>query len=158
VDGSKFDRVLLRLCGEGTVLEGQPVGLAAASNGVARLHTVWQGDDLVAGWTTHPVSERRGPSARIFTNPKRTAGAVRTLQQIARLRSLRQLDERATVGAAYYGHRPIPSSRCSRPRSKPTTTWSSIMTTGTAIRPVRAINSPRAAASSATFFATNFIP
>src|SRR5215831_19078410 len=74
---------LLRFCRERTVFEGQPVSLAAASNGVARLHIVWQGDDLIAGRTAHPVNERRGPSARVFTNTEYVAGAVRALQQVA---------------------------------------------------------------------------
>jgi hypothetical protein len=47
----------------------------------------------------------------------------------------------------------IPKSRVRRPRSKPTITSSSTMTTGTAIRPVRATSSSRAVGSSATFFA-----
>src|SRR5262249_54144909 len=100
-----------------TVLEGQPVRLAAASNGVAGLHIVWQGDDLIAGGTTHAVSERRGPSARLFANPESVAGAVRALQQIARPRAVRQLYERATVRAGYRRHQRIPRSRCNRPRS-----------------------------------------
>jgi len=73
-------------------------------------------------------------------------------------RSLGQLDERATVRAADYPHQRIPKSRCNRPRSKPTTTSSSTVMTGTAIRPVRAINSARAVASSATFLAVKSRP
>jgi hypothetical protein len=45
-----------------------------------------------------------------------------------------------------------------RPRSKPTTTSSSTVITGTAIRPVLATSSSRAPASSATFFAANGMP
>jgi hypothetical protein len=52
----------------------------------------------------------------------------------------------------------IPSSRFSRPRSKPTMTSSPTTTTGTAMRPVLAMSSSRAAASSATFFAANGTP
>ncbi len=52
----------------------------------------------------------------------------------------------------------MPRSRCNRPLSKPTTTSSSTVMTGTAIRPVRAINSSRPAGSSATFFAANSTP
>src|SRR5262249_55481299 len=146
---------LLLFSRERTALEGQLVSLAAASNGVAGPHVVWQSDDLIAGRTAHPVSERRGPSARVFTNPERVPGA---LQQVARLCAFRQLYERATVRAWYRRHQRIPRSRCNRPRSKPTTTSSSIVITGTAIRPVRAINSSRAAASSATFFARKLTP
>src|SRR5689334_23115727 len=67
---------LLHFCRERTVLEGQPVSLAAASNRVAPLYIIWQGDEVIAGWTTHPVSERRGPSARVFTDPERVPGAM----------------------------------------------------------------------------------
>src|SRR5215470_8689270 len=108
---------LLRFGRERTVLEGQPVRLAAASNGVAGLHIVGQGDDLIAGGTTHSVSERRGPSVRVFAYPERVPGAVRALQQVARLRTLRQLYQGATVRAEYRGHQRIPNSRCNRPRS-----------------------------------------
>src|SRR5262245_27423653 len=108
---------LLRLRRERTVLEGQPVRLATASNGVARLCIIWQGDDLIAGRTTHPVSERGGPSAHVFTNPERVAGAVRALQQVARLGTVRQLYEGATVRAGYRRHQRTPRSRCNRPRS-----------------------------------------
>src|SRR5262245_57002460 len=121
---------LLHFGCERTVLEGQPVGLAAASNGVAGLHIVWQGDDLIAGWTTHSVSERRGPSACVFTDPERVPGAVRALQQIARPRAFRRLYTRAAVGAAYGRHRRIPRRRCNRRRSKPTPTASSMVITG----------------------------
>ena len=40
-------------------LERQPVGLAAASNVVTRLHIVRQCDDFLASWTTH-VGSRAG--------------------------------------------------------------------------------------------------
>lgn len=83
---------------------------------------------------------------------------VPTLQQVAHLRLLRQLDECATVRTADYALHRITKSRCSRPRSKPTTTSSSTVITGTAIRPVRAINSSRAAGSSPTFFASKSKP
>src|SRR5262245_36507059 len=48
---------LLRFGRKRTVLEGQPVRLAAASNGVAGLHIVGQGNDLIAGGTTRAVRE-----------------------------------------------------------------------------------------------------
>jgi hypothetical protein len=49
-------------------------------------------------------------------------------------------------------------SRWSRPLSNPTTKSSSTVITGTAMRPVLAMSSSRALASSATFFAVNEIP
>jgi len=52
----------------------------------------------------------------------------------------------------------MPKSRCNRPRSNPTTTSPSTVMTGTAIHPVRAINSSRAAGSSATFLAVKSMP
>jgi len=104
------------------------------------------------------MSERRGPSPGILTNAQGVTRAVRTLQQVARSGSFWEFDERATVRAADSAHQRIPKSRCNRPRSKPTTTsWSTVMT-GTAIRPVRAINSSRAAVSSATFLAVKSMP
>jgi hypothetical protein len=104
------------------------------------------------------MSERRGPSPGILTNAQGVTGAVRTLHQVARSSLFGQLDERATVRAADYTHQRIPKSRRNRPRSKPTTTSSSTVMTGTAIRPVRAINSSRAAVSCATFLAVKPMP
>ena len=117
VSAASLMMFLLHFCRERTIFEGQPIGLAAASNGVAGLHIIGQGDDLIAGGTAHSVSERRGPSARAFTNPERVPGAVRALQQVARPGTLRHLYERATVRAGYRRHQRIPKSRCNRPRS-----------------------------------------
>ena len=79
----KSHDVLLRfLCGECIVLQREPVGLAAASNGVARLHVVRQCDDLIASGATHPVGERRGPVAPFLTKAEGVPGAVWALQEV----------------------------------------------------------------------------
>jgi hypothetical protein len=132
--------------------------LAAAVDQVSRLDTFRQREQIVTGWTAHAVGKGRDPVAPCFSEPQRVARAIRALHQVARLDVWRQVDYLATIGAADSRHRQIPRSRWSRPRSKPTITSSSTVITGTAIRPVRAISSSRAAASSATFFAVNSIP
>ena len=150
---------LLRLfCGVRPVLERQTEYAIAASNRISRLHVVGECQYLIALGAAHPVGERRGPATGVFVNAEGVSRAVRTLHQVARPRSSGQLDERATVRAADDAHQRIPKSRCSRPRSKPTTTSSSTVMIGTAVRPVCAINSSRAAVSSATFFAVNSMP
>jgi len=86
------------------------------------------------------------------------ASAVRALHQISRPHSMSELDDGTAVRALDDGHDQIPRSRCKRPRSKPTITASPTVMTGTAIRPVFAINSSRALASSPTFLAVKAIP
>lgn len=149
---------LCSLSGEGPVLERQPIRLAAASNGVARPDVVRQGDALIARRATDPEGERHGPDARLLTNTESVPRAARALQQVTRSSSLGQVDERLAVGALDGDHHRMPRSRCNRPRSNPTTTSSSTVITGTAIRPVRTINFSRAPGSSATFLPVNSMP
>jgi hypothetical protein len=104
------------------------------------------------------VGQRRDPAAPFGPHPEGVARSVRAVDQVARLDVWRQVDHPATVRAANCRHRHTPRSRCRRPRSKPTITSSPTMMTGTAIRPVRAISSSRAAGSSATFLAVKGIP
>src|SRR5262249_46616240 len=144
--------------GERAVLERQPVDPAAASKGVSRLHAFRECPDLVALGATGPVGERRGPATVILANAQRLPRAIRALHQVARPRSRRQIDKRATIRTLDGQRHRIPKSRCSRPRSNPTTISSSIVMTGTASRPVRPINSMRASVSSATFLAVNSTP
>jgi hypothetical protein len=86
------------------------------------------------------------------------AGAVRALHEVARPDVVPQLDERPAVRASDGRHGQSPSSRCKRPRSKPTITSSPTVMTGTAMRPVFAISASRASASSATFLAVKSMP
>ena len=154
-----FHDVLLPFfCGVRPILEGQTVRSTAASKRIPRLHVVGEDHHVIALGATHPVGERRRPPTGVFVNAQGVSRAVRTLHQVARPGSFGQLDERATVRAADDAHQRIPKSRCSRPRSKPTTTSSSTVMTGTAMRPVRAINSSRAVESSATFLAVKSRP
>jgi hypothetical protein len=146
------------LCGVRPVLERQTVRATAASNRISRLHLVGEGHHVIALGATHPVRERRGPATGVLVNAQGVPRAVRTLHQVARPRMFGQLDERGTLRAADDAHQRSPKSCCSRPRSKPTITSSSTVMTGTAMRPVRAINSSRAAVSSATFLAVKSRP
>src|SRR5438128_958038 len=150
--------LLAGFCGVRPILERQTVRATAASNRVTGLHVVGKCDDLIALGATDPVGKRRGPATGGLLNSQGVPRAVRTLHQVARPCSLGQLHEGTTVGAADYVHHRIPKSHCNRPRSKPTTTSSSTVMTGTASRPVRAINSSRAAVSSATFLAVKSSP
>jgi hypothetical protein len=150
---------LLRfLSGERSVLERESVRPTAARNQVSRLGALRKGHDLIAVWTTHPVSQRGGPAPALFPNPKGMTRAVRTVEQVSRPDDRGHGDHGAAVRALNCRHRHTRRSRCRRPRSKPTITSSSTVITGTASRPVLAINSSRAVVSSATFFAVKMIP
>src|SRR5438552_2029213 len=102
-------------CGVRPILERQTVRATAASNRVTGLHVVGKCDDLIARGATDPVGERRGPATGGFLNSQGVPRAVRTLHQVARPRSLGQLNEGTTVGAADYVHHRIPKSHCNRP-------------------------------------------
>jgi hypothetical protein len=145
-------------CGVRPVLERQMVRATAASNRVSWPHVVGECDDLIALGATGPMGEPRGPATGVFMNAQGVPRAARTLHQVPRPCPFGQLNACATVRAADYAHQRIPKSRCNRPRSKPTTTSSFTVMTGTARRPVRAINSSRAAVSSATFLAVKSKP
>ena len=151
--------LLLRfLSGERSVLERESVRPTAARNQVSRLGALRKGHDFVAAWTTHSVSQGGGPAPALFPNPKSMARTGRTVEQVSRLDARGHADQCAAVRALNCRRGHIPRSRCKRPRSKPTTTSSSTVITGTVIRPVLAINSSRAVVSSATFFSVKVIP
>src|SRR5262249_39673273 len=153
----KPHRVLLRFfCGERPVLERQPVHPTAALNGVSGLHAVRECHDLLTLGATHAVGEGRGPLTALFSDAQSRPPAVGALQYISRPCSRGHPDGSVTIRATDDRHQRIPKSRCNRPRSKPTTTSSPTVMTGTAsCRPVRAINSSRASVSLATFLAVN---
>ena len=146
------------LCRECAVLEGEPVATPAAVNRIACLHVVGKRQYVIAGRAAYSIGERRRPSLAVPPQAKGVAGTVRALHEVSGLRSLGHRHDLATVRTADGRHGQIPSSRLRRPRSKPTTTSSSTVITGTAIRPVLATSSSRAPASSATFFAANGMP
>lgn len=85
-------------------------------------------------------------------------GAVRALHEVTCSAIVRELNERPAVRASDGRPGQSPSSRCKRPRSKPMITSSPTVMTGTAMRPVFAINASRVSASSATFFAVKSMP
>lgn len=150
--------LLQRLGGEGPVLEREPEALPAAVDDIARADGLGQRDLPAAPGTAHPMGKTRHPAVSVGPHPEGVPRSVRALHEVTRPDPLRELDIRAAIGASDGHGRQIPRSRLSRPRSKPTTTLSSTVMTGTAIRPVRAISSSRAAGSSATFFAVNVTP
>jgi hypothetical protein len=98
------------------------------------------------------------PPISLQANAQGVAGAVGALDEVAGPDIPRQLDDRLAVRAADARHGQSPSSRCKRPRSKPTITSSPTVMTGTAMRPVFAISASRASVSFATFFAVNSMP
>src|SRR5439155_27252716 len=142
--------LLSRFRGKRPVLEGEPEPPAAALDHVPRLGVLGQRHHLVARRTAHPMSERGDPPAPCLLDAEEMARAVRALHEITRATSRGYFDEGAAVGAARHHRVHIPRSRLRRPRSKPTITSPSTVMTGTAIRPVFAISSSRAAGSSAT--------
>src|SRR5712691_7802045 len=149
---------LLFLGGKRPVLERQAVAAAAALDRVPRLRVFGEGQQFFAVRTAHLIGEGRDPAAGILPDPKSVARAVRALHQVSGPHAGREFDRCTTVGALDDCCRHIPSSRWRRPRSKPPTTSSSTVMTGTAIRPVLAVSSLRATASSATFLAVKAIP
>jgi hypothetical protein len=104
------------------------------------------------------VRQAGRPPIALLANAQSVTGAVATLDEVAGCDTPRQLDERPAVRAADTRHDQSPSSRCKRPRSKPTITSSPTVMTGTAMRPVFAISASRASVSSATFLAVNSMP
>ncbi len=147
--------LLQRLGGEGPVLEREPEALPAALDDIPGPVGLGQRDLLAALRTAHPIGKTRHPAVPVGPHPEGMPRSVRALHEVTRLDPLREIDIRAAIRASDHHGRQIPRSRFRRPRSKPTTTSSSTVMTGTAIRPVRAISSSRAAGSSATFFAVN---
>ena len=152
------DPFLTPLSGKRSELERERVGSAAARHRIARLHALRQCDDRVAVRATHAVCESRRPAAIVLPHTERVPSTVRALDEVSGSHVDGKFEDAAAVRTTHDRHRQIPSSRWRRPRSKPTMTASSTVMTGTAIRPVFAINSSRAAASSATFLAVNSTP
>src|SRR5262249_23177142 len=140
---------------ERPVLERQPVLTPAAGDAVASLHVFGQRQHAIAVRTADAIRERRDPAVAVPRQPEGMARAIRTLEQIAGLHVLGDVDHLLAVWTADPGCGHMPSTRFRRPRSKPATTSSSTVMTGTAARPVFATSSLRAPASSATFFASN---
>jgi len=146
------------LCRERAVLESEPVATPAALDRIARLGIVGQRQHGIAARAAHAIGERGRPAATVPSQAERVAGAVRALHEVPGRRLLRHRHDLATVRTADSHPCQIPSRRLRRPRSKPTTTSSSTVITGTAMRPVLATSSSRAPASSAMFFAANAMP
>ena len=151
-------QVSVRLRRERAVFEREPVASPAALDGVAGLRLRRQRDHAITVRTTDPMRNDCQPVTALHPHPEGVARSMRAVDDVARSRAGRQRDFLSAVRATHHDHGRIPRSRWSRPRSNPTMTSSSTVITGTAIRPVRAISSSRAAASAATFLSVNGMP
>ncbi len=151
-------RAWFRLGRERPVLEREAIPAPAALHRVARLRVLRQSDDTLAIGAAHPVGDRGYPAVPIGPHPEGKARSVRAVDHVAGTGARRHGDLLAAVRASHDVGSHRSRRRFSFPRSNPTTTSSPTVMTGTAIRPVLAISSSRAAASSATFFAVNAMP
>jgi hypothetical protein len=148
----------LWLGGERPVGPCEPPAPATALDDIAALSAFGQRHQSVARGTTHLVGQARGPASRLCPHPEGVSRSVRTVEEVAGPPARWEAHLVPTVGTAHGDHEGISRSRWSRPRSKPTMTSSSTVITGTAVRPVRATSSSRAAESSATFLSVNGMP
>lgn len=146
------------LRGEGTVVEREPIASALALDLIPGRGALGERHDAATVRATHAMGDRGDPHVPFDPHPEGVAGSVEAVDEVPAPHSGGEGHDLAAVGAADRGHAQSPRSRASRLRSKPETTSPSTTMTGTAIRPVLASSSSRAAWSSATFFAVYGTP